>query len=39
MIVVDRAGGGDDGGAGAVAATQIEVDRRPVEGPDALSCA
>ena len=36
MIVFDRAGGGHDGGAGAVAATQIKIDRRPVEGPDAL---
>ena len=36
MIVLDRPGGGDDGRAGAVAATQIEIDRRPVEGPDAL---
>ena len=36
MIVFDRAGGGDDRGAGAVAAAQIEIDRRPVEGPDAL---
>ena len=39
MIVFDRPGGGDDGGAGAVAATQIKIDRRPVEGPDALPCA
>jgi hypothetical protein len=39
MIVFDRPGGCDDGGAGAVAATQIKIDRRPVEGPDALPCA
>ena len=37
MIVLDRAGGGDDGGAGAIAAAQIAVDRRPVEGLDALA--
>ena len=36
MIVLDRAGRRDDGGAGAVAATQIGIDRRPVEGLDAL---
>ena len=36
MIMLDRAGGGDDGGAGAVAAAQIAIDRRPVEGLDAL---
>ena len=36
MIVLDRACGGDDGGAGAVAATEIAIDGRPVEGPDAL---
>ena len=39
MIVFDRASGCDDGGAGVVAATQIKIDRRPVEGPDALPCA
>ena len=37
MIVFDRPGGGHDGRAGAVAATQIKIDPRPVEGPDALS--
>ena len=36
MIVLHRAGGGDDGGAGAIAAAEIAVDRRPVEGLDAL---
>src|SRR3984957_8428640 len=36
MIVFDRPGGSHDGGAGAVAATQIKIDPRPVERPDAL---
>jgi len=36
MTVFDRARCGDDGGAGAVSAAQIVVDRRPVEGHDAL---
>ena len=37
MIVLDRAGRGDDRGAGAIAAAQIVVDGRPVEGLDALA--
>ena len=36
MIVFDRAGGGDNRGAGAVAPAEIAVDRVPVEGTDAL---
>src|SRR6185437_8217179 len=36
MIVLDRAGGGDDCRARAIAAVEIAVDRRPVEGPDAF---
>ena len=32
MIVLHRAGRGDNSGAGAVAATEIVVDRRPIEG-------
>ena len=36
MTVFDRARCGDDGGGGAVSAAQIVVDRRPVEGHDAL---
>src|ERR1700722_6368320 len=36
MIVLHRACGDDDGGAGAVAATEIALDRRAVEGAHAL---
>src|ERR1700733_5174466 len=39
MIVFHRAGGGDDGGAGVIAAAEIPVDRRPVESLAALPCA
>ena len=36
MIMLHRACGDDDGGAGAVAAAEIALDRRPVEGSHAL---
>ena len=37
VIVFDRAGGRDHGGAGAVSPAEIAIDRVPVEGADALA--